>query len=80
MGSVFLGMIVWALVKYVGSVVGIILGENESYIDGTTVGLSLGDTYVVPLGRFVVRANGVISGEDPGIIHGKIQILSIGRA
>ena len=32
MGSVFFGMLVWALVKYVGSVLGIILGANEAYI------------------------------------------------
>ena len=80
MGSVFLGMIVWALVKYVGSVVGIILGENESYIDRTTVGLSLGDTYVAPLGSFFVSTNGVTVGEYMGIIYGKIQVLSIGGA
>ena len=60
--------------------VGIILGENESYIDGTTVGLSLGDTYVAPLGSSVVSTNGVTVGEYMGIIYGKIQVLSIGGA
>ena len=42
------------------------------------MGVALGGTYVAPMGKYVVRANGVISGEDLGIIYGKIQGRSIG--
>ena len=61
-----------------GYLLGIRILSNEGFGYSTTVGLSLGETYMAPIEISYGIVGGVILGEDLIMIYGRIQVIRRG--
>ena len=72
------GVIGWALVTYIWSLLGIIHGPNKLSVDRNLVGIAPGDADVAPMCSSIGRSYGVRVQEDLGMIYGNICGRRIG--